>query len=1236
MTNQNFRVKKGLEVGLGGTYLYADDTGVGIGSALPRVDLDVRGEAYIENLEVGPGAAVTDLIVNGDSYFDGDVYIGGDLAFEDADLTNLKVSGIATINQLEFNSGVGTDLGVTGLLTANNLEVSGITSLSNTFIDGALGVTSSVGIAKTLFVGGDVQIGGGITFKGDIDVEVDVNLEVAGNINATGISTFNELRFNVGIGSTLTVEDLFVTGDIDVNGTGIATIGGDPQFNSLSVTGFSTFGGLNTTGFSTFYQNVRIEQDLEVGGDITLLDLEAGNITVGGTVFTEGLDFKVGIGSTLTVGILSVTEDIKVNGSGIATLGGDPDFNSLSVTGFSTFGGLNTTGFSTFYQNVRITEDLFVGGNITLDDLTSGNISVGGTLTTNGLEFNSGVGTSLIVGFTSITDATIGVATVGEVNVTGFATFGGLNTTGFSTFYQNLEVTGDLRVGGDINLEDLNADSISIGNTVTTDDLRFNVGIGTSLVITGISSLNIITGIGSELQYLPAGSISTSVGIGSTIPPANRPTGEPVQAGDLWFDSEGKRQYTYYVGLNTLGAYEGQWVDSNPPPVQPLFRFDADTGITGQVDISTQTFSVSGTDDQIITRNTDAIIGAGRTVNIGLTTNISLEGSVSAGTTFIGAAASISGVGSFGYIFAPDGEITNLTIGGITVDDITAGNINIVDLRFNSGVGTDLEVEFLNVTGIATINGAGIATLGGSAEFDDLQVIGVSTFIGVVTTRTDVYVGGDLYVADDLVLDEATLRNLTVSERAGITTLNYGVGIGSTLTVVDKVSIGGTLGVSDKAYLSDDVSIGGKLDVVGVVSVTEAIQGKSLAVTESVDVLEGTITGKIITSSESLGFVDANGTNMTVSGTLNATGEVQLGNTGIQTATITNTLEVASTGIGSFIGTHYFTKSEGYELTVSTLTAGGIDIDGGTGIGSDRIETQFLNVSGVSTFVGLSTFKGDVFIADDLEVKRDLLVGGAATVGVLTAGDTVLTNLIVTGNLSGSSGGTIIIDGGTNISGIVTIGDNSITLDGRQGREYIELGTGSGNRIAGVNTLTGERSYVSVDEGRFNNFISVAGVGSTSTFANDVFVGGDLTIVGDVSFDGGTGIGSTTITTGDIDADTITVGFITATNAYAGIITAQDFNSLSDRRVKENIRPIEQPLDKVSRLNGVKYNFVNSNKPSVGVIAQEVEKVFPELIAGTFPKSVNYNGLTGLLIEAVKELKEQNEELKRRLDKLEG
>ena len=130
-------------------------------------------------------------------------------------------------------------------------------------------------------------------------------------------------------------------------------------------------------------------------------------------------------------------------------------------------------------------------------------------------------------------------------------------------------------------------------------------------------------------------------------------------------------------------------------------------------------------------------------------------------------------------------------------------------------------------------------------------------------------------------------------------------------------------------------------------------------------------------------------------------------------------------------------------------------------------------------------------------------------------------------------------------------------------------------------------------------------------------------------------IGVATITT--LDSTTATIGFVTATDMWvSGMITAQDINSLSDRRVKENIRIVENPLEKVDQINGVHFDFVNSGRKSMGVIAQEVELVFPELIAGTFPKSVNYNGLIAVLVESVKELKAQNENLEERIRKLEG
>ena len=105
--------------------------------------------------------------------------------------------------------------------------------------------------------------------------------------------------------------------------------------------------------------------------------------------------------------------------------------------------------------------------------------------------------------------------------------------------------------------------------------------------------------------------------------------------------------------------------------------------------------------------------------------------------------------------------------------------------------------------------------------------------------------------------------------------------------------------------------------------------------------------------------------------------------------------------------------------------------------------------------------------------------------------------------------------------------------------------------------------------------------------------------------------------------------------SISGVCTSTDFNSQSDFRLKENINTYENALDKIEDIRGVSFVWKETQKTSIGVIAQEVEEVFPELvISGEEFKSVNYNGLIGVLIEAVKELKLNNEELKKQIDYL--
>ena len=98
----------------------------------------------------------------------------------------------------------------------------------------------------------------------------------------------------------------------------------------------------------------------------------------------------------------------------------------------------------------------------------------------------------------------------------------------------------------------------------------------------------------------------------------------------------------------------------------------------------------------------------------------------------------------------------------------------------------------------------------------------------------------------------------------------------------------------------------------------------------------------------------------------------------------------------------------------------------------------------------------------------------------------------------------------------------------------------------------------------------------------------------------------------------------------------------SDERLKKDIVKIDNALDKVSQLSGYTFEYIADGKKSAGVIAQEVEKVMPSAVSETtLPvkmgeddkteyKTVQYDQLHGLMIEAIKELKAEIEELKAR------
>ena len=105
------------------------------------------------------------------------------------------------------------------------------------------------------------------------------------------------------------------------------------------------------------------------------------------------------------------------------------------------------------------------------------------------------------------------------------------------------------------------------------------------------------------------------------------------------------------------------------------------------------------------------------------------------------------------------------------------------------------------------------------------------------------------------------------------------------------------------------------------------------------------------------------------------------------------------------------------------------------------------------------------------------------------------------------------------------------------------------------------------------------------------------------------------------------------------VLTCTGFNPFSDARMKENVAPIDKALRIVTKLRGVKFRWkeevFGERRDDFGVIAQEVKKVVPALVHETRKGlSVAYLSLIPILIESVKELKDEVDALRDQVKQL--
>jgi len=187
---------------------------------------------------------------------------------------------------------------------------------------------------------------------------------------------------------------------------------------------------------------------------------------------------------------------------------------------------------------------------------------------------------------------------------------------------------------------------------------------------------------------------------------------------------------------------------------------------------------------------------------------------------------------------------------------------------------------------------------------------------------------------------------------------------------------------------------------------------------------------------------------------------------------------------------------------------------------------------------------------------------------------------------------------------------NSLQMENVDVADAIYTGSFTGSFTGDGANLTGISSYT-VGNSSDNRVITSVDASNGNAEANFTFDGTTAYI------NGALGVGTDTPTT---------TGLIRATNDVVAFYS-------SDERLKDNITPIEDALNKVETLGGYEFDWNNNQDVyeghDIGVIAQEVEKILPEIVEtrDNGYKAVKYEKLTAVLIQAVKELSAKVKEL---------
>ena len=914
-----------------------------------------------------------------------------------------------------------------------------------------------------------------------------------------------------------------------------------------------------------------------VSGDVTI------NLDTGSTHFTTAVT-ALGGGSVNNSNV-TLTAGAGLDGGGTFTLnqGGAANITFTVSDGVVSGSSQIDVASTTNYSNINQYSDSKVKLKLDADGVISGSSQVNANNITN---FDANVDTRL--------DAKTVISGSSQVNADSITNF---DTNVKAKLDADTVISGSSQVNANnITNFDTNVDDRLNAKTVISGSSQISLG--------GFSTTNLSEGTN---QYYTDAKVKLKLDADGVISGSSQVDADSITNFDNNVDTRLDAK-TVISGSSQVNADSVTNFDTNVDT-----RLDAKTVISGSSQVVLNDANKTGF-------NTDDVT-EGSTNKYATTTNVKTALNANLGTATIGDSNDV--------ITIPG----NLNVGGETnytsTNNITIGD-NIIELNYGGSATT---------SGILTKDATGGSTISGSLLWD---------------ASNDYWKAGKLGSESELITDGTLVSKLPTGVISGSSQVNadsvtnFDANVDTRLDA--KTVISGSSQVNANSITNFDANVDTRIDAKAVVSGSATQVRSFLNVENNADVTD---TGNVHP------ILDAK-TVISGSSQVNANSITNFDNEVDNYLVLVGAITHSNGPVGLFNSYGLISGSsqiDGASITNKSVSFGGVSVNLGS---SDA--TPAFNLSDATAYPGDSnlTTLGTVTSGNVTAILPSGIISGSSQQTFLSSSFAETASLAIhtaewilgangsnhytftgPGHLTGSSDPAIYLTRGqqyrfTNKSGGHPFRIQS-TANGSAGTQY---NNGVTNQDAGNNTtLTFDVPmnapnvlyYQCTSHGNMGGPIYIADAADYLTAESDTLAtvtGRGATTSTAVEFSNTTN--STSKTTGAVK---IGGGLGVANNINAGgDIVAY---ASSDERLKDNIKPIEGALDKVSQISGNTFDW-NEEKQNIykgkdyGVIAQEIEKVMPELVDTRDDgyKAVKYEKIVPLLIESIKELKKEINELK--------